>query len=447
MADLPVGLSNSSMVYENGTSHAPLNDRRVPPTVGVRSEGIRMTQEIPGTLLLDPKVLDDPYPFYRRLREEAPVWEVPGTEVFTVSTFELLAEAAGRVEDFSSNMKCLLYRDDAGLPSRFAFGDAGGQALATADPPLHAIHRNAVFPELVAKRMEALEPDIVALAHQLVTQALESESVEFMTAIGNIVPITMISRLVGFRDSNLDELWSSAVNGTRLVGSTLALDELIEVASSTEGILAWIADQLSVALQEPSDDLLGAVAGAVSDGVLSDFEAVGILTTLLSAGGETTTSLLGNAVRILAEDPELQEHLRQNPDQIATFAEEALRIESPFRYMMRSVPKDTMLGNVAIPADATVLLLWGAGNRDANEFERPDEIDLERRIPRRHVAFGRGIHHCVGAPLARVEARNVLTVLLERTDTITLDPRQTPTWVGSLLVRRHEKLPVRLHAR
>jgi cytochrome P450 family 144 len=405
-----------------------------------------MTNELPGALLLDPQVLDDPYQFYGRLREEAPVWEIPGTEVFTVSTFELLAEAAGRVEDFSSNMKCLLYRDEKGLPGRFAFGDAGGQALATADPPLHAIHRNAVFPELVAKRMEALEPDIVKLANELVTQALDSGTVEFMTAIGNIVPITMIGRLVGFRDCNLDELWSSAVNGTRLVGSTLSLDELIEVASSMAGILAWVTDQLAGALEEPSEDLLGAVACAVRDEVLSDSEAIGILTTLLSAGGETTTSLLGNAVRMLAERPELQEHLRQNPEHIATFAEEALRLESPFRYMMRSVPKDTTLNNVAIPAGATVLLLWGAGNRDPNEFERPDEIDLERRIPRRHVAFGRGIHHCVGAPLARVEARNVLRVLLERTHGFVLDSDDPPCWVSSLLVRRHERLALRLHA-
>jgi cytochrome P450 family 144 len=405
-----------------------------------------MEQDIPGELLLDPQVLDDPYPFYRRLRDEAPVWGVPGTEVFTVSSFELVAEAAGRVEDFSSNMKYLIYRDDAGLPGRLDFGD-GGQALATADPPMHAVHRDAVFPELVAKRMQALEPDIVELAETLVDRALEDERVEFMTAIGNIVPITMISRLVGFRNSNLDELWTSAVNGTRLVGSTLALDDLLESASGMEGILVWIAGQLSVALDEPSEDLLGTVANAVNDVTLSEAEAIGILTTLLSAGGETTTSLLGNGVRMLAERPELQEHLRQNPEQIATFAEEALRIESPFRYMMRFVPRHTTLGGTAIPAGSTVLLLWGSANRDPDEFERPDEIDLERRIPRRHVAFGRGIHHCVGAPLARVEARNVLQVLLERTKTISLQPDHKPSWVSSLLVRRHEQLPVQLEAR
>jgi cytochrome P450 family 144 len=405
-----------------------------------------MPTEISGTMLLDPAVLDDPYPFYRRLHASAPVWEVPGTGVFLVSTFKLVAEAAARVEDFSSNMRCLLYRDESGLPGRFEFGDAGGQALATADPPLHAIHRTAVFPELVAKRMEELEPDIFDLANTLLTAALERGSVEFMESVGNIVPITMISRLIGFRDSNLDELWSSAVNGTRLVGATLALDDLLEIASRGDRVQRWIGEQLTAAKREPTGDILRAVAQATLDGTLNDPEANGILTILLSAGGETTTSLLGNAVRLLVEDPDLQEHIRCNLNLVPAFVEEALRLESPFRYLMRSVPRDTILGNVAIPAASTVLLLWGAANRDPGEFEQPDQVDLERRIPRRHVAFGRGIHHCVGAPLARIEARNVLTVLLDRTRLIELEPGSSPRWVRSLLVRRHERLPVRLHA-
>ncbi len=406
-----------------------------------------MEQEIPGTLLLDPGVLGDPYPFYRRLREHAPVWEAAGTDVFTVSTFELLVEASARVGDFSSNIKCLLYRADTGLPGRFTFGDAGGQALATADPPLHEIHRRAVFPELVTKRMEALDPEIHELADGLVTSALGRRTLEFMGAIGNVVPITMISRLIGFRNSNLDELWRSAVHMTRLVGSTLTLDELVDVASGGDLVQAWIADQLAVAVSEPSEDLLGAVARSVIDGILAASEAAGILTILLSAGGESTSSLLGNAVRMLAEDRELQEHLRQNLEQVPQFVEEVLRLESPFRYMMRTVPADTSLGGVEIPAGATVLLLWGAGNRDQREFEHPDEVDLSRRVPRRHVAFGRGIHHCVGAPLARIEARNVLSVLLDRTRSITLDPEHPPRWVRSLLVRRHQELPVRLDPR
>jgi cytochrome P450 family 144 len=212
-------------------------------------------------------------------------------------------------------------------------------------------------------------------------------------------------------------------------------------------VQTYIADQLSTAVKEPSEDLLGAVARGLQDGVFDEFGAIIVLQTLLSAGGESTTSLLGNAVRILAEDQDLQQHLRENVEQIPAFVEETLRLEAPFRFHMRSVPEDTTLGGVDIPADATVLLLWGAANRDAAEFERPDEIDLQRQFPRHHVAFGRGIHHCVGAPLARIEARNVLTVLLERTSSITLDFEHAPRWENSLMVRRHERLPLRLVAR
>jgi cytochrome P450 family 144 len=406
-----------------------------------------VTEPIPGTLLLDANVIDDPYPFYRLLHAHAPVWEIPDTGLFTVSTFELLAEATARVEDFSSNISCLLYRDAIGLPCRFSYGDAGVQALATADPPAHAVHRDTVFPELVAKRMAQLEPDVVEIANACVTRALADGSVEFMTAIGNVVPITMISRLIGFRNSNIDQLLRAAFDSTAMLGSTLSYEELMEHVGRTGEIQMWIGDQLATAITEPGDDLLGAVARGVDAAQLSEAQANVILHTLLSAGGESTTSLLGNAVRILAEQPDLQQHLRSNPEQIATFVEEALRLEAPFRYLMRSVPNGTTLGSVDIPAGATVLLLWGAANRDAAEFERPDEVDLDRHVPRRHVAFGRGIHHCVGAPLARMEARNVLTVLLERTSSIALEPEPAPRWVNSLMVRRHEQLPVRLVAR
>jgi len=406
-----------------------------------------MTMELSGDLLLDPAVVDDPYPFYRELQARAPVWEIPGTGIFTVATAGLVTEATGRTEDFSSNLKCLLYRDAAGQPCRMPIGDAGAQALATADPPMHALHRAAVFPELVAKRMAALEPDIAGLAGECVTRALDSGTAEFMTAIGNVVPITITSRLIGFRDAGLDQLLTAAFDSTAMVGGALTFDELMRLATRSMEIQAWIGEQVAAAKQDPGADILGTVASAVNNGVFGDLEACSILHILLSAGGESTTSLLGNAVRILAERPDLQAHLRSNPGRIPRFVEEVLRLESPFRYQMRSVPKDTTLGDVSIPADSAVLLLFGAANRDATEFSRPDEIDLERDQPRQHLAFGRGIHYCVGAVLARVEARIVLSVLLDRTTSITLDPEHEPRWVQSLIVRRHEELPLQLVGR
>jgi cytochrome P450 family 144 len=401
-----------------------------------------MNQEIPGTLLLDPKVIEDPYPFYRQLHRHAPVWHVPGTEVFVVSSFALLAEAAARVQDFSSNMPCLLYRDENGLPSRLSFGDSSLQALATADPPLHTLHRTTVFPNFVARRMTLLEPEIIDLATGCVRRALDKRNVDFMTEVANVVPITVISRLIGFRNSDLDRLLRAAFDSTEMVGATVSRERLIELITRSSDLGAWIADQLAIAASEPGEDILSSVGRGVETGALSAGVGIVILQTLLAAGGESTTSLIGNAVRLMADHPDLQQQLRQRPELIPNFVEEALRLESPFRHHMRSVPRDTTLGDVDIPAGATVLMFWGAANRDPAAFERPDEIVLGR--PRRHVAFGRDIHFCVGAPLARLEARVVLTVLLEHTRSITLDPGQPPRWVNSLLSRRHAPLPVQL---
>jgi cytochrome P450 len=401
-----------------------------------------MTQELPGTLLLDPEIIQDPYPFYRRLQSQAPVWRVPGTDIFVVSAYALLAEAAGRVEDFSSIMQCLLYRDESGLPSRLPYGAPAAQALATADPPIHTLHKKTVFPEFVAKRMALLEPEIVELAAACVDQALTKRTVDFMAEIANLVPITVISRLIGFRNSDIGGLLQAAFDSTLLVGSTLSRERLIALVTRSNDIGHWIGEQLAIAANDPAEDILGSIALGVKGGELDPRAGVIILHTLLSAGGESTTSLIGNAVRILADDQDLQQRLRQNPALIPAFIEEALRLESPFRSMPRSVPKDTALGGILIPAGATVLMLWGAGNRDPGEFDDPDQIKLDR--PRRHLTFGRGIHFCVGASLARLEARIVLTTLLERTSKITLDPDHPPAWVNSLQVRRYEHLRMQL---
>jgi cytochrome P450 len=273
-----------------------------------------------------------------------------------------------------------------------------------------------------------------------------------MAAIAHQLPFTMISRLIGFDTDDPDRLRQGAFDSTELLGSTLALERLEALVAGIEPIATWLADQLTTAATaetstpagRPRDDILGAIARSVADDVMALYEGTVILHTLLSAGGESTASLLGNAVRILAEHPALQDQLRHHPDRIGAFVEEALRLESPFRYLMRSTHQPTELGGVAIPAEATVLLFWGAANRDRDQYEHPDEIDLDRRILRHHVAFGRGIHHCVGAPLARVEAAAVLRVLLDQTTTITLDPDDPPRWANSLLFRRHARLPLKL---
>jgi cytochrome P450 family 144 len=398
--------------------------------------------EVTASMLLDPAVLQDPYGFYATLQEQAPVWVVPGTGVVAISTFQLLSEAVARPEDFSSTMRCLLYRDEDGLPARLDFGDAAMPTLATADPPVHTTHRRAVFPELVARRMRTLEDDIRALSTSAVEQALDDDRFDFMATIGNVVPITVMAKLIGFRDINPMQLLEAAFDSTTMVGGTMSMDELNTLVARTGAIQAWIADQVAGTTDGSDDGILLAVRRALDAGTLQMGEATIILHTLLSAGGESTTSLLGNAVRMLAEDPGLQRLLREKPEQLDVFVEEVLRLESPFRQMMRSVPHDTTLGGVEIASGSTVLLFFAAGNRDPAQFDRPDHIDLARDSPKRHQAFGHGIHFCVGAALARIEARAVLHALLEQTHEFSLDADHAPHWVDSVLVRRHAQLHV-----
>jgi cytochrome P450 len=399
------------------------------------------------SMLLDPTVLEDPYDFYATLRAQAPVWAVPGTDVVVISSFALLSEAVARPEDFSSTMRCLLYRDQDGLPARLDFGDAAPPTLATADPPVHTRQRRAVFPELVARRMRALEGDIGALAAEAVKEALQHNTFEFMAAIGNVIPITVMARLIGFRETNPAQLLEAAFDSTTMVGGTVPLDQLNELVTRIGNIQEWIAEQVTGVRDGDDEGILLAVRRALHAGTLEMGEVTVILHTLLSAGGESTTSLIGNAVRILAEDPDMQQRLRERPQDVDVFVEEVLRLESPFRQMMRSVPHDTTLGEFDVAAGSTALLLFAAGNRDPAQYDNPDAVDLGRSSPRHHLAFGHGIHYCVGAALARIEARAVLKAVLAQTNDFALDPTGTPRWVDSLLVRRHQQLPITATAR
>jgi cytochrome P450 len=401
--------------------------------------------DIRGQLLLDPETISDPTEFYHLLHARAPVWRVPETNVFIVSTYDLIVEATGRTSDFSSNLLHLLYRDEVGLPRQLPFGSGGEQTLANADPPAHAIHKRIVFPEFVAKRMAQLEPEIADVSRRCIDVAISKGGADFMDEVGDMVPITIISHLIGFRDSRLKDLLQAAFDSTDLISATLSLAELQSYVTRSNAISAWIGEQLATAGREPDEDILTSIAHSVGRGDLSIRAAITILHTLLSAGGESTTSLLGNAVRILAEKPDVQQRLREAPGEVPAFVEEVLRLESPFRFHHRSTPHDTTLGGVEIPAGANVLLFWGAANRDPKEYERPDELVLDRparHAAARHLAFGRGIHQCVGAPLARTEARIVLTTLLERTREFAISADGRPRWVNSLAVRRHDHLPV-----
>jgi cytochrome P450 len=397
--------------------------------------------------LLGAALVDDPYPFYARLRSQAPVWNLPGTDAFFVSRWELVSEAVSRVEDFSNHFRHTLFTEDDG--SLGVLSSAGGpDVFAGADPPVHTEHRKLFQPEFTQKKMMAIETYVTRLADELLDDVLTADHIDAASRLANPLPIqVMAERVIGFQDLDVVELQRWMCAGSRFAGGLLRLDEMAALGTEAAGLAPWVSAQLDDALSSPStENLMGATTTAVHDGVLTRDEAAFNLMVVLGAGGETTTGLIGNAIRVLAERPALQNELRTAPAHVPAFIEEVLRFESPFRFHPKSAPYDTELGGVAIPAGAMVALLWGAANRDEAVFERPDDFILDRPNARLHLGFGRGIHYCIGAPLARLEARVVLGRLLARTRTFVCNDRDQPRWEQGIWMRRHESLPIVIDA-
>lgn len=389
--------------------------------------------------LLDPAEVQDPYPLYDELRRTSPVWRAGDEPIFVVSTFAMLADAARRIEDFSSHLAKMLYRRDGNLLGALE-ADFGPPTLGIADPPTHTMHKQLIFPRFVSRKMQLIEDELIRFARERIGNARQMGRFDFMEEVGGAVPIHAIAKLIGFTGIDERVLLKAAYDSSDIVGGTKTLDELATAQFLVDEISAWLEQQLAERDGQGSDDLLDAVKAAVLSGKLSHGEGLITMITLLSAGGESTGSLMGNAVRILAERPELQRRLRNDPQLLVPFIEEAGRLESPFRHDLRSVPHDTKLGDVEIPAGSTVMLMWGSANRDPEKFENADDITLDRK--QQHVTFGRGIHLCVGAALARMEARIVLSEMLAHDTFPSLDSGDKPEWHYNLMVRRHRRLPM-----
>jgi cytochrome P450 len=392
--------------------------------------------------LVAPAALDDPYPGYARLRREAPVWRIPGTRTWLVTTWALVSDATGRADDFSSNLTALLVSGPDGRLVEYDMTGLGTaiDVLATADDPGHATHRRIVFPHLVPARLQATEPQLRLLAADLWREGAAGGAIEWMSGMADRMPLTVVAAVIGLPAGDVPQLLTWAYEGTELLSGVATLDRMDYLGSSAAAMGEYLAARFALARASPPPSLLGDLAVAANDGLLSDHEVVAALVQLVGAGGESTAGLIGNAARILAEQPDLQDRLRADPELIPPFLEEVLRVESPFRGHYRLVRRDCRLGGVELCAGDHLVLHWGAANRDGAVFADADRIVLDRPAGRAHLAFGRGLHFCVGAPLARLEARVAIGTLVSRTRSFGLDDTEAPVWVPSIFVRRLARL-------
>ena len=384
--------------------------------------------------------IQDPYPLYDRMRAEGPVHRIGDSGFYAVCGWDAINEVIGRPEDFSSNLTATMTYTPEGTIVPFEMDPLGGptHVLATADDPAHAAHRKMLVPQLAARRIRAIEQFATETAERLWTQNLRDGHLEWMGAMANRLPMMVVARLIGVPDEDIDKLVRWGYAGTQFVEGLVSTDELAAAGVAVMELGGYIADHFAQAAADPRDNLLADLATACASGELDQIAAQVMMITLFSAGGESTASLLGSAVWVLATHPDLQQQVRDNPELLGPFIEETLRYEPPFRGHYRHVVADTTLADVELSGGSRLLLLWGAANRDPVQFETPNEFRLDRGKGKGHISFGKGAHFCVGAALARLEAQIVLRMLLDRTSWIeTTDSAQ---WLPSLLVRRLDHL-------
>jgi cytochrome P450 len=399
-----------------------------------------MTSSADPTDFFGADALQDPYPLYDRMRAKAPVHRIGDSEFYAVCGWDALIDAVNRVEDFSSNLSATMVYHEDGTVTALEMIEAGNpdHALATADDPIHAMHRKILLPHLSAKRVRIIEKFASETADRLLVGNLRDGQIEWMSAIANRLPMMVVAKLLGLPDNDVDNLIRLGFATTTLLDGVVTQAQLEAAGNAAFELASYVLDHFEKASTTMGSGLIPDMAARYAAGEVNQTVAMGIMLTLFSAAGESTASLLGSGARILVDRPEIQKQLRESPGLLNAFIEEVLRYEPPFRGHYRHVWRDTTLGGVHLPGNSHLLLIWGAANRDPTHFEKPGEFRLDRSSGKTHVTFGKGVHFCVGAALARLEAQIVFRMLLERTSWI--EAYDVGEWLPSILVRRLNRL-------
>ncbi|MCB5179454.1 cytochrome P450 family protein [Streptomyces antimicrobicus] len=378
----------------------------------------------------------DPYPYYAELREAGPVHRVAldnGDLVWLVVGHEACREALNHPA-LSKNWQDSVY-----------FGDVVASAvnhhMLESDPPRHTRLRRLVAREFTGRRVEAMRPRVQEITDGLLDAmaADGARRADLIRSLAFPLPMTVICELLGVPDLDREQFrrWSNEV-----------------VAPSSPAASSWALAEVAHYLGEliedkrcsPGEDLMSALIRTRDEGGdrLSHEELVSMAFLLLVAGHETTVNLIGNGVRALLDHPDQLAALRADPDLLDGAVEEMLRYDGPVENStFRFAREDTVVAGVPVPAGDAVLVSLAGADRDPSRFPAPDTFDI-RRAPQGHLAFGHGIHFCLGAPLARLEGRIAVRSLLERFPGLARDPEgEEPEWITGTLIRGMKRLPVR----
>ena len=388
---------------------------------------------------LGARYLRDPYPYLHRLRATAPCYHSTLTRSVLVTRYQDVVRILRDYKVFRNG-----YPPGSGRRRKI---------LSGLNPPEHTRLRRLAMQAVTPGAMDRMEGYTRAAAHKLLDQAADQEVFDLISVLAKPLPMLVVGHLIGWPEEEM-ELFERLNEHTPPVEPVVSRmgwprmpapskDRLRRRVRASVLFMRRLERLLKERRSEPRDDVVSRmVKGTDPDERLTPSETVAMVHLLFMVGNSITKSLIGNALLALLRHPEQMRLLRERPELLADAVDEFLRYDAPLQLTYRATTEDTEIAGSPVAAETSVDLLLGAANRDPEQFERPDDLDFARPC-KRHVAFGRGIHHCLGARLARLEARVALEVLLERFADIQLADSPSPAFVRSI----QERGPAHLHIR
>lgn len=372
----------------------------------------------------DPAILQDPHAFYARLREEAPVFRDPKTGIVSVSSYALVLEVNKRPKSFSSMFAHLLLSGGVGTlePEEEAIMAAGlpwRDTLLTADPPAHQRYKRIAMKAFPHSRVAGMAPYVAETTHRLIDRFIDDGQVEFKTGFADMLPSFVIADGLGVPREEIPRFHDWLRAGIARLAGNAGREERIDAAHKEIELQRFFVDAIEDRRAHPRDDIVSDLVHASmadEDGArpLDNAELYAILQQIFNAGQETTAHTLTYALYQLIQNPEQMAMVLADPGLVPNLVEETLRFLTPSNNMWRVVKEDTELGGVALKAGESMLLRYGAADRDPAHFAEPDRFDVTRPNAKDHLAFGAGIHTCLGMALSRKEMVVALPILLER---------------------------------
>lgn len=395
---------------------------------------------------LAPEQRENPFAVLAQARREAPVFYAEAFGFWVVTRYDDVLAVLKDQETFSS--VDALRSSSEPLPPEVEAVLAGAwpemPVIIDTDPPLHSRIRGLITRAFTPRRVAEMEPRIEALANELLDGLAADGSGDIVERFAWPLPLHVIGDLLGLPRADLPQLHHWSTDWLSLFQPVESVERQIELAHSVVALQRYFYEALEARAADPGDDLMSALLEArdASDEPLTMVEVMGVPLDLVVAGHVTVTRAIGSALALLFDHPDQLESLREAPASWPALIEEVLRLESPAQGLFRKTTRAVALGGAELPAEARVMVHFASANRDEQQFADADRFDLHRGDLGRHVAFGKGIHFCIGAPLARLELKIALPLLFERLPGLRPAPGAEPERERIFFARGFERLPV-----